>query len=167
MTRVGAGEATDKSFLVLFFKKGLFAFDLLVAWSGCFLLLSLLACVLSGIITRALGEPLIWTDEGARFLMVWLACTGWMIATRRRAHVRIRFFQSLLPPRGWRAAEVVIQAGVAVLGVTIAWFGVALVGKNIDLDATSLPLSMAFLYVPLIPAGLVTACQGVAEMVRG
>ena len=48
----------------------------------------------------ALGHPLSWTDEAAGFLMVWLACFGWMIATRRGAHIRIRFFQDKLPRQG-------------------------------------------------------------------
>ena len=138
-------------------------FDWLAKGLGCLLLTALLVCVLLGIITRAFGNPLIWTDEGARFLMVWLAATGWMIATRQRAHVRIRFFQDCLPRPAWRVAEVAIQLATAVLGAGIAWFGIALVQKNLDLDATSLPISMAWLYAPMIPAGIVTALQGVGE----
>jgi TRAP-type C4-dicarboxylate transport system permease small subunit len=95
--------------------------------------------------------------------MVWLATTGWMIATRQRAHVRIRFLQNRLPRPAWRVAEVATQLATASLGAGIAWFGVALVQKNLDLDATSLPISMAWLYAPMIPAGLVTALQGVGE----
>ena len=57
------------------------------------LLVVLLATVMAGVISRGVGHPLSWTDEGAGFLMVWLACLGWMIATRRGAHIRIRFFQ--------------------------------------------------------------------------
>ena len=57
---------------------------------GVLLLASLLVTVLLGVITRAADAPLIWTDEGARFLMVWLACTGWMIAGRRRRNARNR-----------------------------------------------------------------------------
>ncbi len=130
------------------------------------MLIALLLTVLAGIITRALGDPLDWTDEGARFLMVWLACAGWMLATRRRAHVRIRFFQDLLPRPAWRGAEAAIQLAIAVLGVAIAWFGWVLVGRNLDLDATSLPLSMAWLYAPVIPAGLMTAGQALADVAR-
>lgn len=134
--------------------------DRALAAFGALLLLALLLTVLLGVVTRALDDPLSWTDEGARFLMVWLACTGWMIATRRHAHVRIRFFQTLLPDLAWDAEERVIQAALVVLGLVVAWFAIGLVRRNADLDATSLPVSMAWMYVPLIPAGMVMAAQG-------
>lgn len=139
-------------------------FDRALAWFGAGLLACLMATVLAGVVTRGLGDPLSWTDEGARFLMVWLASTGWMIATRKRGHVRIRFFQNLLPMRLWGGMERAIQASLALLGGVIAWFAVDLVGRNADLDATSLPISMAWMYVPLIPAGALMAAQGAAQL---
>jgi TRAP-type C4-dicarboxylate transport system permease small subunit len=132
---------------------------------ACVLLGSLLCCVMAGIVTRACGEPLSWTDEASRFLMAWLAGTGWMIAGRSRAHVRIRFFHDLLPPRPWEAMGVVIQLAVVVFGLAIAGFGVKQVILSSSIDATSLPVSMAWLYFPLIPAALLIAGQGVGNIV--
>jgi len=130
---------------------------------GCILLLALFATVLAGVVTRAMGAPLIWTDEGARFLMVWLACCGWMLAGRRRSHVRIRYFQGLLPPTLHRTVEVVIQLACALLGVAVAGFATGLIRRNMGLEATSLPIAMGWMYVPLIPAGLLLAAQSLAQ----
>ena len=130
------------------------------------LVVALLVTVALGIVTRAEGDPLDWTDELARFFMVWLAMFGWIVSSRRRGHVRIRFFKDLLPPPLWRLEEAVIQAGMVVLGAIVTWFGFNLVGRNWDLEATSLPISMAWMYVPLIPAGAVTTLQGLAEIVE-
>jgi TRAP-type C4-dicarboxylate transport system permease small subunit len=141
-------------------------FDRLIETVGCLLLVALLIDVLLGVATRAADAPLIWTDEGARFLMVWLACFGWMIAGRRRAHVRIRYFQGLLPGGLHRAAERTIHAAMAVLGLALAWFAVGLVRRNLELEATSLPISMAWLYVPIIPAGLAMAAQSAAQTIE-
>ncbi len=132
---------------------------------ACALLVALLVVVLLGVLTRAANAPLIWTDEGARFLMVWLASFGWMVAGRRRAHVRIRYFQDLLPRVLHAGAERVIQLALVVFGAAVAWFGVGLVRRNLGLDATSLPLSMAWLYAPLVPAGIVMAVQGAGQAV--
>jgi TRAP-type C4-dicarboxylate transport system permease small subunit len=141
-------------------------FDRCLETFACGLLVVLLVDVLLGVITRAFGEPLIWTDEGARFLMVWLASFGWMVAGRKRAHVRIRYFQGLLSPGLHRATERIIQLALFVFGGAVAWFGLSLVRRNLELEATSLPLSMAWLYVPLIPAGLVMALQAVSQAVE-
>jgi TRAP-type C4-dicarboxylate transport system permease small subunit len=140
-------------------------FDKALRVVACALLGSLLCCVMAGIVTRAYGEPLSWTDEASRFLMAWLAGTGWMIAGRSRSHVRIRFFHDLMPPRLWEASEVVIQLITVVFGLTIAGFGMKQVALSSSIEATSLPLSMAWLYFPLIPAALLIAAQGVGNIV--
>ena len=141
------------------------AFDRAAAIASCALVVALLIDVSLGAITRTLGDPLIWTDELARFLMVWLAVLGWIVASRKRLHVRIRFFQDLLPASGHRSVEIAIQLAMVVFGALLLAYGVGLVGKNLDLEATTLPLSMAWMYVPLLPAGAVTLAQGIRELV--
>ena len=128
------------------------------------LLASLMATVLLGIVTRALGEPLIWTDEVTRLLMVWLAGFGWILACRKRGHIRIRFFRDLLPPRAWKVAEIATQLAVAYFGTLILWFGSVLVMRNLDLTATTVPIAVAWIYVPISIAGLVTLAQALGEI---
>lgn len=139
------------------------ALDQAAAVASCVLAAALLGCVSLGVVTRSLGEPLIWTDEFSRFLMVWLAVFGWIVASRKRIHVRIRFFQDRLPARAHKAVELAIQLAVALFGALTCVFSVGLVAKNRDLEATTLPISMAWMYVPMMLAGLVTAVQGARE----
>src|SRR5450759_4946441 len=80
----------------------------------CALVTALLGCVSLGALTRGLGEPLIWTDELSRFLMVWLAVFGWVVASRKRIHVRIRFFQDRLPGRATKVAELAIPSAMTM-----------------------------------------------------
>lgn len=124
----------------------------------------LLATVTAGIVSRGVRHPLSWTDELSGFLMVWLACAGWMIATRRNAHIRIRFFQDLLPDTARRGFEVLIQVGVALLGAIVAWKSIHLMQTNSDVEAVSLPIATAWMYVPLFPAGVLTAMQALSEI---
>ena len=142
------------------------AFDKAAAFVCCALVTALLGCVSLGVVTRTLGEPLIWTDELSRFLMVWLAVFGWVVASRKRIHVRIRFFQDLLPKRGHKATELAIQAAMTLFGVLITGYSVGLIGKNHDLQATSMPISMAWMYVPMLLAGTITALQGASEVLE-
>jgi TRAP-type C4-dicarboxylate transport system permease small subunit len=130
------------------------------------LVVVLLCTVTAGIVFRALNHPLSWTDEASGFLMVWLACFGWMIATRRNAHIRIRFFQDKLPTQAWRWTECVIQMGLAVFGTVIAWNSIHLMRTNSDIEAMALPISTAWMYVPLLPAGLMTLFQALADLLQ-
>jgi TRAP-type transport system small permease protein len=133
---------------------------------ACVILIALLCCVTLGVVTRALDDPLIWTDEISRFLMIWLAVLGWILASRRRSHVRIRFFQDLLPRPAWKAAEMIIQFALFVFGIGVATYSVGLTIRNFDLEATTVPISFAWMYAPMILAGIVTTGQALSEMIE-
>ena len=133
--------------------------------AGAFVVV-LLGTVTAGIVFRALNEPLSWTDEAAGYLMVWLGCLGWMIATRRRSHIRIRYFLDKLSGPPSRAVETLLQAGVALFGAVVAWYSVHLVRTNADIEAISMPLAVAWMYVPLLPAGLLTLVQALVDIAR-
>jgi TRAP-type transport system small permease protein len=140
------------------------ALDMLLKLSGGALVVVMLGTVMAGVVSRALNQPLSWTDEASGFLMVWLACLGWMIATRQQAHIRIRVFQDLLPAAPWRVTEGAIQAAMLVLGATIAWFSIHLVRTNADIEALALPISTAWMYAPMLPAGLMTLAHAAVEL---
>jgi len=137
----------------------------LYAVAGTFVVL-LLGTVSAGVVFRAAGAPLGWTDEGAGFLMVWLACLGWMVATRNQAHIRIRFFLDQVPRRASPGVETALQAGVALFGGAVAGYAVHLIRVNADVEAISMPVAVAWMYVPLLPAGLLTVVQALLEIRR-
>jgi len=126
-------------------------------------LLAMLTAVMLGVITRAYDDPLIWTDEASRYLLVWTSALGWVIASRRRVHIRITFFVDLLPKALRHGFEALLQAAVALLGLLLVWQGAELVQRNYDLEATAMPISVSWLYVPLILIGVFVLVQGLAE----
>ena len=140
--------------------------DRLIAVVAGMLTVTLLGVVTAGIVSRAMNVPFAWTDELSGFLMVWLACLGWMMATRRNAHIRIRILQDRLPGSAWRATESVIQVAMVMLGAIVAWKSLHLIEANSDVEAVTLPITNAWLYIPLVPAGLMTAAHGLAELLR-
>jgi TRAP-type transport system small permease protein len=142
------------------------AFDKASLFVCCALVTALLGCVSLGALTRGLGEPLIWTDELSRFLMVWLAVFGWIVASRKRIHVRIRFFQDRLPPRAHKATEIAIQSAMTLFGALVTAYSVGLIDKNHELEATTLPISMAWMYAPMVLGGAITALQGASEVIE-
>ncbi|MCC7281449.1 MAG: TRAP transporter small permease subunit [Acetobacteraceae bacterium] len=133
----------------------------------CALLLAVLVVVVAiGVLSRGLGSPVAWSDELARYLLVWLGFAGTMLAARRRAHIRIEVFIDRLPARARRAAEIAIQVMVGAFGLALAWWGAGLIGRNLDVEAISLPVPQALLYLPLPLAGIVLAIQAAADAMR-
>jgi TRAP-type transport system small permease protein len=139
--------------------------DLALKIAAVAVLSALLATVILGVVSRALGEPVVFSDELARYLMVWLAFLGWILASRRRSHIRITVLIGLLPAGGRRFAEVFIQAGIMLFGVLLLRDGLTLVTRNLDVESVSLPVPSAVIYVPVVLAGLATVLQAVEEIV--
>ncbi|MGL5445764.1 MAG: TRAP transporter small permease [Rhabdaerophilum sp.] len=139
-------------------------FDQAIGSIACTLLLALLFVVTAGIVSRALGEPFIWTDEAASYLMVWVSMFGWMVATRRAAHIRIRFFNNMLPGLPRRLLETVFLGVAAGIGLLIAYQGVHLWKVNSDVPTITLGFATSWLYAPVIPAGLVTFGQAMLDL---
>jgi TRAP-type transport system small permease protein len=138
--------------------------DGMLCWAAGALVVALLLVVTAGIVTRAANQPLSWTDEAAGYLMVWLAALGWMLATRRGAHIRIGFFADFLPTHARAALGGLLRTLTVVFGAMVVLTSLLQIRANLDIEAMALPISTAWLYLPLVPAGAVTVVQALAEM---
>ena len=82
-------------------------FALLVEVPTVLLLVAEVVILLMGVITRyLLRTPLIWSDELASILFLWLAMFGAAIAVQRNGHMRLSYLADRLPPRMRAVAEV-------------------------------------------------------------
>ncbi len=147
-------------------QRAMAVFDDWVSQTAKLFVVALLLTVLAGVFWRGFGYPLSWTDEASGYLMVWTACLGWIMATRRHAHIHIRFFQDHMPGSMRQPCLLLIELMVCVFGCFVAFKSVHLVLVNSDIEAISMPISAAWLYVPLLPAGLVTAGQALVDFCR-
>jgi TRAP-type transport system small permease protein len=138
--------------------------DRLLRIAAVALLLSLLASVMTGVISRQIGRPVPWSDEMAQYLLVWTGIVGWMIAARRGNHIRINVFIDLLP-RGLRLlVEIAIQLAVILFAVLLIRWGWPLIERNWDIDWVSLPLPAGLLYLPAPIAAAALSLQAIAAI---
>ncbi|AVQ85565.1 MULTISPECIES: TRAP transporter large permease [unclassified Variovorax] len=89
------------------------------------LVLADVVVLLAGVVARfVLHQPLIWSDELASMLFIWLAMLGAVVALRRGEHMRMTALVSKLPPTRRRFAEAVsLYAALAFLAMVVwpAW----------------------------------------------
>ncbi len=138
--------------------------DRIVRGAAVALLLSLLVAVLLGVLSRQLNAPLAWTDELAQYLLVWTGFVGWIIAARRRSHIRITVFADKLPAGAGRVLEVVTQLAIIVFAAVLIRYSFALIERNWDVESIALPISGAALYIVMPLAGLALILQALAEI---
>ncbi len=76
--------------------------------------------LLLGVVSRSvLKQPIIWTDELAAILFLWLAMLGSAIAVRRETHMRLTFFTGMMSPRVRLFAETLAVCAMGLFLVLI------------------------------------------------
>lgn len=96
--------------------------------------------------------PLPWSEEAARFCLVWFAMLSSCIAGQQGVHFSIRWCLNWLSP-GWRelARMLVLAFGIVVLAF-VAYNGFRYLAVVEDLVATATQISMFWVYLA-IPVG--------------
>jgi tripartite ATP-independent transporter DctM subunit len=124
---------------------------------GAVLVLAETCILFAGVVSRyVFDSPLIWTDELATFLFLWLAMVGAVVAVRRGGHMRLTTFVEWVGPatRSWLAtvAELVVIVFVIELLVpTVAYLKV-----QASTELTTLEISDGYRVVAiLVGAGLI------------
>ena len=108
--------------------------------------------VIWGVLTRyALGEQAKWTEELARFLLIWVSLLGGAVAYRDREHLGIDFVVNGLEPsvRKGMALLKELLAIVIVMAVLIIG-GLKLVSHTLILERTTPALGWQMGYVYLV-----------------
>ena len=97
----------------------------LVEWPAALLVLGDIAVLGAGVVSRyVLHSPLLWSDELASILFLWLAMLGSVVALRRGEHMRMTaLVSSASPPRRALMEAVATLACLAFLALVLvpAW----------------------------------------------
>lgn len=111
--------------------------------------------VLMQVIMRYLfNNPLIWSEEVARFLFIWQVWIGIAYATRRRSHLRITMVRDRLPGKVKIALELVVVVVWFGFGLFLAFKGFDMCGRVARLGQQSAALRIPMQYVYAgIPVG--------------
>ncbi len=117
------------------------------------LVLAMTGVTLAQVVARyAFGAPLIWSEEAARYLFVWVSMIGAALAARQGGHYALTALVERLPATAQRAA------GIVAFAVSIGFLLVLLItGVNETMqahlqDAATLPFRMSLPYAAL-PVG--------------
>lgn len=122
--------------------------------------------VLANVLTRYLTNYSIpWSEELARYLMIWLTFLGIGPVFRLGGHVAIDTLQDSLRASMARAVRLLIVAAVAVFCAVVAYFGSAYVGRT-WMQATAVMEIPFALVAAAVPTGMILALWHLAVVAR-
>src|SRR5688572_17126222 len=95
-----------------------------IEWWAMFLLAAMAAIVCWAVFTRyALNSSLVWYDEFASYLLVWLTFYGSVVADYHRRHISFDLFVNKMAPGTRRAADIVGEIAVLGFQFVLCYYG--------------------------------------------
>lgn len=98
--------------------------------------------------------PLFWTEEFARYCLVWASLLGAAVALKRGEHIAVTFLLDTFPKKVARVLTIVAQVSVIFILTVMVWGGIKLVLVTSAQISPALRIPMAVPYLAL-PVGAV------------
>jgi TRAP-type C4-dicarboxylate transport system permease small subunit len=136
-----------------------------VGGAAALLLLGTVISNLLAILFRyGIGQPLIWTEEAQRYLMVWVAFLGSASAVSRDDHMAIDLLSGFLSVGGRRFLRVVLLALTAAFCLVLVWQGLPLAFENRNQLAPAIGIPMTYPYLAVGIGGALMLCAAVLRI---
>ena len=124
-------------------------------WLAIVLFWSLAFIVFLQFFTRyVMNDSLAWTEEIARYGLIWVVFVGAVMVTRRNSHIAVELVSNLLPANATRAVLLafidIVKLGFMGL---LAYFSITIVERMHYQRMTVIDLPMSYVY-----AGVVLGC---------
>ena len=107
--------------------------------------------------------PLPWSEELARYLMIWTGMVGSFVALREGRHIGVTMVVDRLPPRAATWVSVFVQAATILFLVILAQQGLALTLVNLSQLSPAMRIPMFYPYLA-VPVG---AALMIVELTAG
>jgi TRAP-type transport system small permease protein len=132
----------------------------IASFTGMFL------CVLAQVVLRyVFDRPLVWSDELARYLFVWCAFLGWIVAARRRSHLAIGVLAERRGPRGRALFALVASAAALIFAALLFAYGIQITARNLDVDTVALFFSFGLVYAIVPVAALAVGIYAIVDAI--
>lgn len=121
-------------------------------WALIALLAAMACIVFANVVLRYLSDDsLVWAEEVARHLMIWLVFLGAGLVLRFGGHIAIENLHDALPGRAGRWLRGLIVAALLVFFAVMAWHGALYVSvmRFQTTAATGISFGWAYLAMPL------------------
>ena len=106
-----------------------------------------------------------WTEEVARYLLVWMGFTAISIALRQDKHIKVEVLDKLVPAPVATVIGYLVDALIAFFFVILLHQGYRMTVNNI-MTASTFPMSMAWVLAAIPVAAFLTLLQLFLKVVK-
>ena len=125
-------------------------FDKLEEYIGGSLFIVIFAIlVLQVFFRQVIRTPLVWSEELARLIFVYVAMLGISIGIRKQSHIFIDFLFTRFSPAVQKVVFTISQIIIFVCIICMGWFGKYLVAKKWIFEIVTLNVSSGWMYLAM------------------
>lgn len=152
--------------LLIQVNKAIDQFNRVVGWGLAFLLLTMTVLIFWQVFARfVVGKPLFFSDEIARFAMIWLTFIGAGYAYRKGTLISVDILLEYANVRFAYVLRVAVVLCSALFALIIVKYGFDLVGRVSNQTAPSTRVSMMWPYMAVPLGGIVILVNSVALLI--
>ncbi|HNQ09935.1 MAG TPA: TRAP transporter small permease [Giesbergeria sp.] len=121
-------------------------------WLLILLLVAMACIVFANVVLRyTTGDSIVWAEEVARHLMIWVTFLGAGLVLRFGGHVAIDNLHQAVSTRSARWLRTVVAVGIGVFCLVMTYFSVLYVWATRfqTTAATDIPISFIYLAMPM------------------
>jgi TRAP-type C4-dicarboxylate transport system permease small subunit len=136
-------------------------------WAVIADLLAITTIVIMQVFFRyVLQNPLRWTEEAARYLLIWLVLLGSGVAMRNHSHLQVDILTASLPEGPSRVLDAIVTVLTSIfLGIVVV-YGVQLTFNNMRQLSPALKLPMGIVYAALPIGGALTLLECICAFIN-
>jgi TRAP-type C4-dicarboxylate transport system permease small subunit len=112
-----------------------------------------------------LGSSISWTEELARYFLVYLTFIGSAVAVHERAHLRVDFIVERLPQIAQKVISLLSKVGVLVAAAVLLYYGARFTSMSRGTVSPALNQSIAWVYLAMPITGLLMILYTLPQLI--
>lgn len=113
----------------------------------------------------ALGAPLTWSEELARYMQIWMVMLGSAVMMRKGGHLAIDLVTASLPERIKKATDFIVFVSIIVFFSIVCYQGIFLTINAGRQTSQALNMPMSYVYASLPVGGALILMETVIRFI--
>lgn len=102
-----------------------------------------------------LNDSIVWAEELARYLFVWVSFLGGGLGVGTNIHVGVDSLVELMPRRTKLAVQILMELMIVGFTAVLIWVGAQFAAFGMRTEAMLLPIPMGYVYLAVPVGGFV------------
>ncbi len=119
------------------------------------------------IICRVFFNALSWSEEVARYLLIWATFIGASCVYKTGGHVSVNFLQDMLPEKTHTALQTLVHLLCSIFFIIATYYGVKYIGRQGSQLSAALRIPMRYMYAAIPINNFIMLLHAVDMIIQG